>query len=337
MKASLPPISRFIRAIRSVQAAAIFLPVATEPVKATQSTRGCGGELRADVAGAGEQVDDAGRQVLEAAGQRQGRERRQLRGLADDAVAGRQRRRELPGEQQQRVVPGHDAADDAERVLDHHRQLGRLDRRDHAAGVVAADLGVVVEGGRGPLELVAVLDQRLAALARSSSGPAPRRPRAAAARPRAAARSARRPASAPSARPGLAGGGDRGVDLLGRGARLTSTIVSVVNGFSTASAGPSPATGSPPISSSSRLVTHGRARASHEKARARPAASFTAVTKHRFVSLSTTEFAQVGAEPAADFRFAYWPLVRRGALGALLRRPGRLERRTTGSRSSASW
>jgi hypothetical protein len=30
--------------------------------------------------------------------------------------------------------------------------------------------------------------------------------------------------------------------------------------------------------------------------------------------LSTTEFAQVGAEPAADFRFAYWPQVRRTAL-----------------------
>jgi membrane-associated phospholipid phosphatase len=32
--------------------------------------------------------------------------------------------------------------------------------------------------------------------------------------------------------------------------------------------------------------------------------------------LSTTEFAQVGAEPAADFRFAYWPQARRGALAA---------------------
>ena len=60
MKASLPPISRFIRAIRSVQAAATFLPVATEPVKATQSTLGVGGDRGADVAGAGEQVDHAG-------------------------------------------------------------------------------------------------------------------------------------------------------------------------------------------------------------------------------------------------------------------------------------
>ena len=39
MNGSLPPISRFIRATRSAQRAAIFLPVSTEPVNATQSTR----------------------------------------------------------------------------------------------------------------------------------------------------------------------------------------------------------------------------------------------------------------------------------------------------------
>ena len=218
MKASLPPISRFIRAIRSVQAAATFLPVATEPVKAMQSTSGWEERRGADVAGAGDQVDDAGRQVLEGAGQHQGRERRQLRGLADDAVAGRQRRRNLPGEQQQRVVPGDDAADDPERVLDDHRQLGRLDRRDHAAGVVAADLGVVVEGRRRPLELVAVLDQRLATL----GGHRPRQLLGVLAQPprdlvqHLAALSGAGPRPA---RPGLTRGRDRGVDLLGRGER----------------------------------------------------------------------------------------------------------------------
>ena len=39
MKGSLPPISRLIRAMRSAHTAAIFLPVSTEPVKATPSTR----------------------------------------------------------------------------------------------------------------------------------------------------------------------------------------------------------------------------------------------------------------------------------------------------------
>ncbi len=41
MKGSLPPISRFTRAIRSMHAAATFLPVSTEPVNATASTPSC--------------------------------------------------------------------------------------------------------------------------------------------------------------------------------------------------------------------------------------------------------------------------------------------------------
>jgi hypothetical protein len=39
MNGSLPPSSRLIRATRSAQMWAIFLPVSTEPVNATQSTR----------------------------------------------------------------------------------------------------------------------------------------------------------------------------------------------------------------------------------------------------------------------------------------------------------
>ena len=41
MNGSLPPISRFTRAIRSMQAAATFFPVSTEPVKATPSMPSC--------------------------------------------------------------------------------------------------------------------------------------------------------------------------------------------------------------------------------------------------------------------------------------------------------
>ena len=40
MKGSLPPISRLTRATRSMQAWPTFLPVSTEPVKATPSMRG---------------------------------------------------------------------------------------------------------------------------------------------------------------------------------------------------------------------------------------------------------------------------------------------------------
>ena len=155
-------------------------------------------------------------QVVEAAGELQGRERRHLRGLADHGAAGRQRRRDLPGEQQQRVVPGDDAADDAERVLDHERELRRLDRRDHPAGAVAADLGVVVERGRAPLDLVAVLDQRLAALGGHRPGELlavlAQPPRDLVEHLAALAGRRRRPAAERLARRG-----DRGVDLLGRG------------------------------------------------------------------------------------------------------------------------
>ncbi len=66
--------------------------------------------------------------------------------------------------QKQRVVPRDDAADDPERVLDHQGELARLDRRDHPAGRVPADLRVVVERGCDPADLVGVLDQRLSAL-----------------------------------------------------------------------------------------------------------------------------------------------------------------------------
>ena len=170
MNGSLPPISRLMRATRSAHAAAIRLPVSIEPVKATQSTPSSADDPGADLAGAGEQVDDARRQVLEARRERQGGERRQLRGLADRGVAGGQRRRQLPGQEQQRIVPGHDAGDHADRLLDHQRQLGRLDRGNHPAGRVAADLRVVVEGGRRPADLVRVLDQRLAALQRHQLG-----------------------------------------------------------------------------------------------------------------------------------------------------------------------
>ena len=158
-----------------------------------------------------------GGSCVEAVGERERRERRQLRRLAHARVAGRQRRRELPGEQQQRVVPRHDAGDDAHRLLDHQRELRGLDRRDHAAREVAAHLGVVVERRRGPADLVGVLDQRLAALARHRLGQLVG-PRAdAARRPRAASRRARAPASRPTRASAVARRRDRRVDLLLRG------------------------------------------------------------------------------------------------------------------------
>ncbi len=113
----------------------------------------------------------------------------------------------------------------------------RLDRRDHPAGVVAADLGVVVEGRRRPLQLVAVLEQRLAALGghrpRQLLGVLAQPPRHLVQQLAALAGGRARPA-----RPGLPGGGHGRLDLLGRGRLSPSTIVSVVYGFSTATCSP---------------------------------------------------------------------------------------------------
>ena len=169
----------------------------------------------ADLARAGEQVDDAGGEVVEAVGEGQRRERRQLGGLADDRVPGRESGRELPREEQQRVVPRHDAGDDAHRLLQHQGELRRLDRRDHAAGEVAAHLRVVVERGGRPADLVGVLDQRLAALERHQ----PRELVRAVAQPRGDLVQELGPLDGRHAAPvagRLACRGDRGVDLLVR-------------------------------------------------------------------------------------------------------------------------
>ena len=63
-----------------------------------------------DRGAAGDDVDDAGRQVAlgDDLGERERRQRRRLGGLEHDGVARRERRRDLPGRHQQREVPGDD-------------------------------------------------------------------------------------------------------------------------------------------------------------------------------------------------------------------------------------
>ena len=99
------------------------------------------------------------------------------------------------------------------------------------------ELGVEVERGGRPADLVGVLDQRLAALERHHA----RELVGARAQPgrdlvqQLAALDRR--AFAAHAAAGLARGGDRGVDLLGARRAPTSASVSSVAGFSTASGG----------------------------------------------------------------------------------------------------
>ena len=86
------------------------LPTSVEPVKAILSTSGCSTRACPVAAVAGDDVDDAGRQLglLAHLGEEQRRERRRLGGLEHDGVAGGERRRDLPRQHEQREVPGDD-------------------------------------------------------------------------------------------------------------------------------------------------------------------------------------------------------------------------------------
>ena len=93
-------------------------PTAVEPVNAILSMSGCSTSACPVGAGAGDDVDDAGRQLglLADLGEQQRGERRGLGRLEHDGVAGRERRRDLPGQHHQREVPRDDLAGDAERL-----------------------------------------------------------------------------------------------------------------------------------------------------------------------------------------------------------------------------
>jgi predicted small secreted protein len=93
-------------------ARAIILPTSVEPVKAILSMPGWSTIACAGVAGAGDDVDDAGRQVglLADLGEEQRGQRRGLGRLEDHGVAAGQRRGDLPREHQQREVPRDDLA-----------------------------------------------------------------------------------------------------------------------------------------------------------------------------------------------------------------------------------
>ena len=95
-------------------------PVASDPVNATLATSGCS-TSGAPTSGAepGDDVDDARREagLLDQLHELERRRRGELRRLDDDRVAGGERGRELPRQQQQRRVPRHDRRDDAERLV----------------------------------------------------------------------------------------------------------------------------------------------------------------------------------------------------------------------------
>jgi len=93
-------------------------------------------------------------------GEPQRGERRLLGRLQHDAVAGGERRAELPRRHQQREVPGHDRADDSYRLAHDHHDRGRIGRRNLVVDLVDR-LPVVRDalGGKRDVDLARVADR----------------------------------------------------------------------------------------------------------------------------------------------------------------------------------
>ncbi len=151
-------------------------PTSVEPVKAILSTSACGDQRRAGRAVAGDDVDDARRQARLDADLRKGqRGQRGVFGrLQHDRIAGGERRRDLPGEHQEREVPRNDLSADADRprawkfALDQRGPAGVMiemsrDKRDVDVARLADRLAVVdrLEDREKALALLNVPGQRI--------------------------------------------------------------------------------------------------------------------------------------------------------------------------------
>ena len=108
-------------------------------------------------------VQDARRKVLRAdLPEDRGRQRRLLGGLEHDAVARRERRADLPDGHHQRVVPGSDLTDDADRLAPQHRRVARHVLPCGAALEAACGAGEEAQVVDDHWDLVAGRLQRLA-------------------------------------------------------------------------------------------------------------------------------------------------------------------------------
>ena len=149
---------------------------------------------------AGDDVEDARRQprLLEAARELERRDRRVVGGLRDQRAAGRERRRDLPGQQHQRRVPRHDRPDDADGLVARVDQVVAPVGLDRVAVDLVGEPREVAVPGRQRGHLAGHLAQQLAVVAASRSAPAPGRRAPARRRCAAAPARARSRSSAPT-------------------------------------------------------------------------------------------------------------------------------------------
>ena len=119
-----------------------------------------------DLAGPVQDLQQPVGQLMHELGEAPRSERCLLGRLQEHRVPGGERRGDLPGREQQRIVPGHDAGHRPDGLLHDEGELLRLDRRRQVPDGVAGDLTVVVKASGRPRNLIAVLDKGLPALLR---------------------------------------------------------------------------------------------------------------------------------------------------------------------------
>ena len=176
MNGDLPPSSSDSFLPVPAVALRIARPTSVEPVKAILSTPVVGDERRAGRAVAGDDVDDARRQArLDADfGEGERGQRRVFGRLQHDRIARGERRRDLPGEHQQREVPRDDLPADADRTragklgVDQRGPAGVMvemagDERNVDVARLADRLAVVdrLEHGEEALALLHVAGERI--------------------------------------------------------------------------------------------------------------------------------------------------------------------------------
>ena len=164
---SMPPSSRLTRFNCSAARTAMRVPTAVDPVNAMHAT--FGSSMRAAPTSSPVPVTTlttpGGKWARAVSTSRNVASGVNSEGLMTTAVPRGERRRNLPDQQQQRVVERDDGRHDPERLLDREVDLVLGRRRDGGAIRAAGELGVVLKARRAPLHFVEVLDARLAAFA----------------------------------------------------------------------------------------------------------------------------------------------------------------------------